>query len=90
MLIALTTVVLADEPRTSGVPISFSVEKPGQVSAGVYDSQGRLVRELLHAVPMAAGKQSVIWDGLDREGKSLPAGEYEWKALQTPGLKATF
>ena len=29
MLIALATVVLADEPRTGGVPISFSVETPG-------------------------------------------------------------
>ena len=90
MLIALATIVMADEPRTSGLPISFKLEKPGQVSAAVYDSQGRLVRELLHAVPMAAGKQSVIWDGLDRDGNSLPAGEYSWKSLQTPGLKATY
>jgi hypothetical protein len=90
MLIALATVVLADEPPSNGMPISFSVEKPGQVSAGVYDSQGRLVRELLHAVPMAAGRQSLIWDGLDRDGNSLSAGEYSWKSLQTPGLKATY
>jgi hypothetical protein len=71
MLVALATVVMADEPRTGGMPISFSVEKPGQVSTAGYDSQGRLRRELLHAVPMAAGKQSVIWDGLDRDGKTV-------------------
>ena len=90
MLVALATVVMADEPRAGGLPISFTIEKPGNVSAAVYDSDGRLVRELLHAVPMAAGKQSLIWDGLDRDGNALPAGEYSWKLLQTPGLKATY
>lgn len=39
---------------------------------------------------MAAGKQSLIWDGLDRDGNSLPVGDYTWKLLQTPGLKATY
>jgi len=57
------------------LPISFTVEKPSHVSAAVYDAEGRLVRELLHAVPMSAGKQSLIWDGLDRDGQALPAGE---------------
>ena len=71
MLVALATVVMADERRTSDMPISFAIEKPGQVSTAGYDSQGRLLRELLHAVPMAAGKQSVIWDGLDRDGKTV-------------------
>ncbi|MCY2991147.1 MAG: hypothetical protein NTY19_25205 [Planctomycetota bacterium] len=71
MLVTLATVVMADEPRTSGLPTSFTVEQPGRVSVAVYDSQGRLLRELLHAVPMAAGKQSMIWDGLDRDGKTV-------------------
>ena len=76
MLVAVATVVMADEPQPAGLPISFTVEKPGHVSAAVYDAEGRLVRELLHAVPMSAGKQSLIWDGLDRDGQALPAGEY--------------
>ena len=78
---------MADEPRTSGLPISFTVEKPGQVSAAVYDSEGRLVRELLHAVPMAAGKQSLIWDGLDRDGNALPAGDYSLEAVADAGAE---
>ena len=80
-------------PRTqesnSGV-IPFELAGPGKVSAAIYDSQGRLVRELLHAVPMTAGKHSMIWDGLDRDGNSLPAGDYTWKLLETAGLKATY
>ena len=70
--------------------IPFMLDKPGNVSAAIYDAQGGLVRELLHAAPKNAGKHSLIWDGLDRDGGALPAGDYTWKLLQTPGLKATY
>src|SRR5262245_39725030 len=74
----------------SSTVIPFVLERPGNVSAAVYDSSGRLVRELLHAVPKVAGKHAMFWDGLDRDGNTLPAGNYTWKLLQTPGLKATY
>jgi hypothetical protein len=75
-----------DGPRV----ISFELREAGRVSAAVYDADGRLVRELLHAVPKTAGKHFMVWDGLDRDGNSLPAGEYAWKVLQTPGLRARY
>ena len=59
-----------------GTHIPFTLEKQGNVSAAVYDSNGRMVRELLHAAPMSAGSHSLIWDGLDRDGGALPAGDY--------------
>ncbi len=72
------------------VVIPFTLDQPGNVSAAVYDQEGRLVREMMHAVPMTAGKQSMFWDYLDRDGNSLPAGNYTWKVLQTTGLKAKY
>jgi hypothetical protein len=66
------------------------LKQTGNVSAAVYDAEGRLVRELLHAAPQGAGRHNLIWDGLDRDGNALPAGKYTWKLLQTPGLKATY
>ena len=75
---------------THAADIPFNLEKPGNASAAIYDAQGRLVRELLHAAPKTAGGHALIWDGLDRDGGALPAGEYTWKLLQTPGLKATY
>ena len=75
---------------THAADIPFTLTKPGNVSAAIYDAQGGLVRELLHAAPKNAGKHSLIWDGLDRDGNALPAGDYTWKLLQTPGLKATY
>jgi hypothetical protein len=75
---------------THAADIPFTLDKPGNVSAAIYDAQGHMVRELLHAAPRNAGRHSLIWDGLDRDGNALPAGDYTWNLLQTPGLKATY
>ncbi len=40
MLIALATVVLVDEPRISGLPIAFALQKPSNVSLAIYDKDG--------------------------------------------------
>ena len=66
----------AEELEAPGDKIIVTLDKPGNVSAAVYDAQGSLVRELLHAAPMNAGKHSLIWDGLDRDGNALPVGDY--------------
>jgi hypothetical protein len=66
----------AAELEAPGDKITVTLDKPGNVSAAVYDAQGSLVRELMHAAPMNAGKHSLIWDGLDRDGNALPAGDY--------------
>ena len=63
---------LAQAALASDIPLEIT--QPGHVSAAIYSPEGQLVRELLHAVPMTAGKQSVVWDGLDRDGNSLPVG----------------
>jgi len=71
-------------------PIAYRLAKAGKVSVAVYDANGVLVRELLRATPQKAGSHKLIWDGLDRDGKGVPAGKYSWKLLQTQGLSAQF
>lgn len=70
--------------------VSFALAKPGNVSAAIYDAQGRLVRPLLTGQPLPAGKQRLSWDGLDSSGKAMPAGEYEWRMLRNDGLEAEY
>jgi hypothetical protein len=70
--------------------IPYTVATGGRVSLAVYDGQGRLVRTLATGAPRRAGSYSESWDGLDRYGYPLPAGEYTWKALATTGLRAEF
>ena len=49
-----------------------------------------MVRTLLTGKPHAKGDHTATWDGLDRYGNALPAGDYTWKLLATEGLRAEF
>lgn len=80
----------AQEPEAPVGKISVTLDKPGNISAAIYDAQGRMVRELARALPMQAGKQALEWDGLDMDGKPAPAGKYEWRSLQTQGLRSEY
>jgi len=75
---------------SSAADISLDFAKPGNISAAIYDAQGRMVRELTRAESMQTGKHSFAWEGLDMDGKPVPAGEYEWRALQTQGLRSEY
>ena len=70
--------------------IAVEVGKPANVSAAIYDSQGRMVRELARALPLPAGRQTLAWDGLDMDGRPAAAGDYEWRSLETQGLRGEY
>ncbi len=76
---------LAQQPE-----ISYSLEEAAKVSLLIRDAEGRVVRELLHAAPRAAGPQREAWDGLDEDGQPVPAGAYTWKLLAGDGLRAEY
>ena len=56
-----------EELEAPGDKITVTLDKAGNVSAAVYDAQGSLVREFMHAAPTNAGKHELIWDALDRD-----------------------
>ncbi len=60
-------------PRTR---IRFSLEARGHVKLAIYDSAGRLVRELYPGTLLDAGDHEIIWDGRDDAGRELPSGVY--------------
>jgi hypothetical protein len=76
--------------EAKGENITVTLDQPGNVSAAIYDKDGRMVRELARALPMQAGSHQFAWDGLDRSGEPLPAGDYTWKLLRNSGLQAKF
>src|SRR5439155_6848235 len=62
-------------PTRSGATIRFAVPHETSVRVGIYDTGGRLVRELMRgAVP--AGDHASPWDGLDASGQAVPNGLY--------------
>lgn len=88
LLLSLLAVVPA--ATASDIAIPFVLPEDGRVSLAVYDTEGRMARTILTGKPLAKGKHTVTWDGLDRYGHALPAGEYQWKLIATAGLRSEF
>ncbi len=63
------------------VEFAFAVPDDGAVTLGIFDSSGKLVRQLHRLVPESnfrIGLNGLItrWDGRDENGMRLPAGNY--------------
>jgi hypothetical protein len=70
--------------------IAYRLPIDAKVSMLLTAPDGTVVRELLHAAPRRAGAATETWDGLDEQGRPVPAGTYTWKALATQGLTAEY
>jgi hypothetical protein len=86
----LTILLLLTAATFHAADVSFTLAKPGNVSAAIYDSQGHLLRSLLYGKPLQSGEHRLAWDGLDASGHAMPAGEYEWRLLRNEGLQAEY
>ncbi|MGQ0722697.1 MAG: FlgD immunoglobulin-like domain containing protein [Candidatus Eiseniibacteriota bacterium] len=62
-------------PFRGETALQFTLAEPQAVGAGVYDVIGRLVRRI-GSVPFDIGTHSLLWDGRDDLGASVPAGMY--------------
>ena len=60
---------------------SYSLPKDGDVSIALMDGEGQIVRHIVTQGPRQAGAITEQWDGLDENGKLLPAGNYSWKGI---------
>src|SRR5258708_6945459 len=78
-LIASLFVLTAQASTT----INFSLDEPCKTSAGVYLTNGTLVRTLWSKVRYnSAGSYTATWDGFDDNTNAAAAGTYEVKVLQ--------
>ena len=82
--------VQAKAARTDGVPITFDLPRAARVSLVVTDDTGWIVRELLRADKMEAGRHTIQWNGRDRYDEALPPGEYRWKLAYFDGMGTKF
>jgi hypothetical protein len=55
--------------------ISYSIPESQVVFCGVFDTVGNLVRILVNT-NQKGGEQRILWDGLDDQGRQVPAGTY--------------
>ena len=59
------------------IRIWFRLRKADRLSVVVVDSNDKVVRTLLMATPVRAGRQRFGWDGRDDAGQVVPAGTYK-------------
>lgn len=69
-------------PFNSQTRISYELQHDGAVQLSIFDSSGRLIRNLVEGHE-SAGIKSVIWDGKDAKGYPVANGIYLYR-LQTP------
>ena len=67
--------LLYSNPFRAPSTITYRLPEPTAVALRVYDSGGRLVRELLDRFE-SSGVHSVIWDGRDTRGLAVASGVY--------------
>jgi hypothetical protein len=63
-------------PFRSEVEVAFTLGRPGAVDLVVFDVLGREVRAVARGTRLAAGPQSLRWDGRDAGGREAGAGLY--------------
>lgn len=55
--------------------VEFALDAAGPVKLDVYDMHGRLVRQLVSG-SLDSGAHSVVWDGMDSDGRKVGSGVY--------------
>lgn len=61
------------------IPLAYTLPKDGgerDVTLAIDDASGKRVRNLIGQYPRQPGANRELWDGLDDNGKPLPAGTY--------------
>lgn len=72
-------------PFRGSTSMQLSIARDGHARIAVYDLVGRRVRTLVDA-PLAAGRQTLVWDGRDDGGRAVAAGLYMVR-FDTPGAQ---
>jgi hypothetical protein len=54
--------------------IDAFLERPGEICVNIIDASGRLINNIIEA--KQTGNHTVLWDGLDQNGRRVPPGTY--------------
>ncbi|MBD3347600.1 MAG: T9SS type A sorting domain-containing protein [Candidatus Eisenbacteria bacterium] len=73
-------------PFRAETRLSFTLPSAGRVDLSVYSVDGRMIRKVVSG-RMAAGEQSVTWDGRDESGREVGSGLYFMKLEADSGVR---
>jgi hypothetical protein len=73
---SISFIRIQPNPFKNEASISYSLAHPDRVSLCIYDLSGRVVRDFTKALSPEPGLYTVVWDGCDDHGRTLPSGIY--------------
>ncbi len=79
-----------DFARPAPLRTTYELPRDADVSLGLYDARGKLLRHLVKNEPRSAGLNTESWDGLDQWGTPIPAGSYLLKGIHHDPLRLDY
>lgn len=76
--------------RRQEIRIAFQQPSNGKATVVIEDESGRRVRNLVAGRSFSGGRQTLVWDGLDDQGKLVPPGSYRWRGITHPGIEPVY
>lgn len=73
-------------PFVASTEIRFSMQRSEATQLQIFDTSGRLVRDLYAGV-LGAGAQALTWDSRDNSGRSLQSGVYFYRIVNPEGSR---
>ena len=70
-----------------GIAYAYQLSHESNVTLGVYDAQGHLIRTLIKDAHRRAGRNTEYWDGKDQFGQAIIAGKYAIRGLDHPPIE---
>ncbi len=83
---------LADFKLKASPPlgVAYAMPRDGYVALGLFDADGKLLRQLVKSEFRTAGAQTEPWDGRDQFGNFVPAGSYRVKGIVTDRIEGKY
>jgi hypothetical protein len=78
------------EKARGGISVTYEMPRDGQLTLGLFDKSGRLLKWLVQDEYRYAGKCEDSWDGLDQWGNAVAVGDYDLKAAYHSTLKLDY
>jgi hypothetical protein len=76
--------------REQEIRVAFTQPSEGKATIVIENEKGERVRNLVSGRSFGAGKQSLVWDGLDETGKLVAPGSYTWRGVTHEGIRPQY
>lgn len=77
--------------RKKEIRFTFEQAEEGKASLVIEDAKtGARIRNLISGHTFSAGPHTVVWDGLDEQGRLVAPGSYTWRGITHPGIKPKY